>query len=54
MVPIRPGGHLHAMIELGRRTPFRLADVAAIEALVVALVECRFDAVAISTKPRAA
>jgi hypothetical protein len=38
MVPIRPHGRLLGMIELGRRTPFRASEVAAIEALAAALV----------------
>jgi hypothetical protein len=37
MIPVRPHGRLHAMLELGRRAPFRLADVAAVEALAAAL-----------------
>jgi hypothetical protein len=39
MVPVRPHGQLVAMLELGRRSPFRLADVAAVEAIVASVVE---------------
>jgi hypothetical protein len=38
MIPIRPGGRLFGMIELGRATPFRAAEIASLEALVGALV----------------
>lgn len=38
MVPIRPHGRLVAFLELGRSTPFRARQVAAVEALVDALV----------------
>lgn len=38
MIPIRPNGKLHGMIELGRREPFRPGEIASLEALVDALV----------------
>jgi len=39
MIPIRPGGHLVGMIELGRKAPFRSAEIVSLEALVDALVQ---------------
>ncbi len=38
MVPLRPHGSLSAFIEVGRATPFRARDVAAVEALVDGLI----------------
>jgi hypothetical protein len=38
MIPIRPHGRLAGLLEIGRRTPFRSAEIASIEALVEALV----------------
>lgn len=38
MIPIRPGGRLFGVIELGRAAPFRSAEIASLEALVEALV----------------
>lgn len=39
MIPIRTGGHLLGLLELGRRAPFRSAEIASLEALVDALVQ---------------
>lgn len=38
MIPMRPHGRLFGMLELGRREPFRPAEIASLEALVDALV----------------
>jgi hypothetical protein len=38
MIPIRPRGHLFGMLEVGRGSPFRATEVAALEGLVAALV----------------
>jgi hypothetical protein len=38
MLPVQPSGRLLAMIEVGRREPFRPREVAAVEELVQALV----------------
>ena len=37
LIPIRAGARLVAMIELGRRAPFRAAEIASLEALAVAV-----------------
>jgi hypothetical protein len=39
MIPIRPHGRLAGILEIGRRAPFRSAEIASLEALVEALVE---------------
>jgi hypothetical protein len=39
MVPLRPNGNLSAFIEIGRASPFRAKDVAAVEGLVDELVK---------------
>lgn len=39
MTPIRTGGRLNGMLELGRKTPFKSAEIASIEALVAALAD---------------
>lgn len=49
MLPIRPRGRLYGTIELGRRSPFRAAEVAGLEALVEALV---FKLEALGGSPR--
>jgi hypothetical protein len=38
MIPIRPHGRLAGILEIGRRAPFRSAEIASLEALVEALV----------------
>ena len=39
MIPIRPHGRLSGILEIGRRAPFRSAEIASLEALVEALVD---------------
>jgi hypothetical protein len=43
MLPIRPGGRLFAVLEIGRRVPFRAGEIATIEGLIKT-VEQKADA----------